>query len=319
MLADHGSAVAAAYGLGRPTGELVLSARGEQGRVWRLDTDRGSFAVKDLIERQLPADVALDVAFQDAVLSTGSVAMPRPIRTLAGEVLVDIAGHQLRVYEWVGLLPVDRGLDAGLVGATLAAVHRVRYWPARRLSGWYSDPVGVDRWRELLEAADAVHAPFVESFRAEIPHLVGLEALIERPRNVQNCHRDLWADNLLPGAHGGVCVIDWENCGLEDPAHEIPMVLFDFGSGDEKRTGELYSAYVEAGGPGRLRGRGCFTMVIAQFGHFWEQEVSRYVAAEASADVRDHSIGRIDEALRTPLRIEHIDAVLDWVAASGVQ
>lgn len=33
-----------------------MAARGELGRVWCLDTDEGSFAVKELLVRQLPSD-----------------------------------------------------------------------------------------------------------------------------------------------------------------------------------------------------------------------------------------------------------------------
>jgi len=66
-------------------------------------------------------------------------------------------------------------------------------------------------------------------------HRAAAEALIESPTNLQSCHRDLQADNILPIPTGGVCVIDWENCGLADPAQELPMVMIDFASGD--RTG----------------------------------------------------------------------------------
>jgi aminoglycoside phosphotransferase (APT) family kinase protein len=110
----------------------------------------------------------------------------------------------------------------------------------------------------------------VADLQTEIPHVLRLEALLETPKNLQTCHRDLWADNILPTPGGGVCVIDWENCGLEDPAQEIPMVLFDFGTSNPERIAELYGSYIDAGGPARVRGLGTFTMVIAQFGHFWE-------------------------------------------------
>lgn len=42
---------------------------------------------------------------------------------------------------------------------------------------------------------------------------------------VQTCHRDLWADNILPAAQGGVCVIDWENSGPADASQELACVL----------------------------------------------------------------------------------------------
>ena len=84
----------------------------------------------------------------------------------------------------------------------------------------------------MLDDAKAAAAPFAEALDAEITELLRLEALIEPPTNLQSCHRDLRADNILPIPTGGVCVIDWENCGLADPAQELPMVMIDFASGD---------------------------------------------------------------------------------------
>jgi thiamine kinase-like enzyme len=72
----------------------------------------------------------------------------------------------------------------------------------------------------------------------------------------------LWADNILPTPTGGVCVIDWENCGLADPAQELPMVMIDFAFGDQCRIAELYLSYLETGGPARVSGYSSFTMVI---------------------------------------------------------
>src|SRR4249919_1752860 len=110
-LSDHGATIASAYGLGSPVREMIMVARGEQGRIWRLDTDRGVFAIKELVVRQTRADAVADVAYQEAVLATGRVPMPRPIRAAGGQVLVDVAEHQVRVYEWVDVLSVDPNLD----------------------------------------------------------------------------------------------------------------------------------------------------------------------------------------------------------------
>ena len=311
MLPDHASAIAAAYGLGRPLGELVLSARGEQGRVWRLDTSTGRYAVKELLIRQVESDAAADVAYQEAVLAAGTVLMPQPLRTSSGTVLLPVAEHQVRVYRWLELLPSDLGLDPALVGATVAAVQRVEHGPARPLHSWYTDPVGAAGWADMLAAARAARAPFAEALDAEIPTLLALERLMEAPQQLQTCHRDLWADNLLPTPSGGLCVIDWENCGLEDPAQEIPMVLFDFARDDLRRAALLYRSYLDAGGPARVTGPGEFTMVIAQFGHFWESAVRAYLRPQADHQEQAHSLERIDELLRTPLRPHHVDDLLE--------
>ena len=314
MLSDHATTIAQAYGLEAPAREMIMVARGEQGRIWRLDTDLGAFAIKELIIRQLPADAIADVAYQEAMLATGAVPMPRPIRTLAGQVLLDVAGYQVRAYEWVDLLATDTGLDPVVIGATLAAIHKVHYAPARPLIGWYTEPLGAPRWTQLLEEAKAADAPFAEALDAEIIELLRLEALMEPPANPQSCHRDLWADNILPTPAGGVCVIDWENCGLADPAQELPMAMIDFAFGDQRRLAKLYLCYVEAGGPGRVTGYGSFTMVIAQFSHFWELAITTYLSTSA-AEVKAHSLDRIAELLNPQLRVERLEEMLDTIAS----
>jgi Phosphotransferase enzyme family len=309
LLSDHAEPIARGFGCGR-VHDMVVAARGEQGQVWRLVTTAGTYAIKELFIRQTPADAELDVAFQEAVLAAGSVTMPRPIRTPDGDVLLEMAGHQVRAYSWVDLLPPDPRLDPASVGAALAAVHRVQHAPARPLHPWYTEAVGAQRWAELLTAAQAVGAPFADVFGAEVPHLLTLEAMMEAPTQLQNCHRDLWADNMLPTPAGGICLIDWENCGLADPAQEIPMALVDFGGGDQHRIAAIYRAYLDNGGPGRVTGPGSFTMVIAQFGHFWESAVGTYVSPNATDDQRAHSMDRIAELLSPPLRPHHIEETL---------
>ncbi len=313
VLSDHAAAIARAYGVGAPVEEMILAARGEQGRVWRLETDQGAYAIKELILRQTPADASADVDYQEAVRETGGVPMPRPIRTTDGGVVVDLAEYQLRAYEWVDLLAMDRSFNPTTVGETIAAIHRVRYSPARPLIGWYTEPVGARRWGELLAAAIAAAAPFAEALDAEIPELLRLEALIEPPSTAQSCHRDLWADNMLPTPTGGVCVIDWENCGLADPAQELPMAMIDFGLSDQRRVAELYQAYIAAGGSARVNGYGAFTMVIAQFSHFWESAILGYISTN-DAESRSHN-HRIAELLDPPLRVTHLEEMLDATAS----
>jgi aminoglycoside phosphotransferase (APT) family kinase protein len=131
------------------------------------------------------------------------------------------------------------------------------HWPVHRSRrGATVDPAGDD--------AKAAAAPFAEALDAEITELLRLEALIVPPTNLQSCHRDVWADNILPTPTGGVCVIDCENCGLADPAQELPMAMIDFAFGDQRRIAELYLSYLETGRPARVSGYSSFTMVIAR-------------------------------------------------------
>jgi len=312
---DHlADLVAEGFGLSAPLRDLSPIARGEQGQVWRLDTDRGSYAVKESFEPSSEVEAAADVAFQEAVLASSTVSMPRPIRTASGSVLATVAGRQVRAYEWFDLLPTDYNFDAAVVGETIAAIHRVQHEPARPVHQWYTAPVGASTWHDLSRRVTASGASFADCFAAEVPTLIALETLLEPRQQLQNCHRDLFADNILPMAQGGICVIDWENCGLEEPGQELGVVLFDFTVGNPERSRRLHDAYVDAGGPGRLTGRGTFSMLIAQFGHFFESAAKEWLDPKSSEADREHAVSRFDELFAKPLTLDRIDEFLDAVS-----
>ena len=129
----HGPAIAAAFDLGDAATLTGPVARGEQGQVWRLDTERGAFAVKDPFIEMSAADALADADYQDAVRAAG-VPMPQPLRTPDGRVLVEVAGAPARVYRWVDVLPKQRRLDPEVVGA-VARGHPPRRGPHGRGRG----------------------------------------------------------------------------------------------------------------------------------------------------------------------------------------
>ena len=87
-------AVADAFGLGRPSGTAVAAARGELGRIWRLETATGTWAVKEIFEPGTEAAAQADVAFQEAALAAG-VPMPRPIVGPRATVLAQVEAPDL--------------------------------------------------------------------------------------------------------------------------------------------------------------------------------------------------------------------------------
>jgi Ser/Thr protein kinase RdoA (MazF antagonist) len=198
--------VARRFGLG---GAARLSdgpvARGKQGLVWRLDTTDGSWAVKMPFHPSGEGEVRSATAFQEAACAAG-VPAPQVRRTTGGCVFATCEGRQVRVYEWVDLHAPDARIDPEQVGAVVAAVHRVSATDPSPLDPWYHEPVGAGRWdqlaRQLLEAG----APFARRLAGVRDELVALESWIEPPDMLQTCHRDLWADNILATADGGVCV-----------------------------------------------------------------------------------------------------------------
>ena len=110
----------------------------------------------------------------------------------------------------------------------VAAIHQVASADGGTPDAWYVEPVGADRWDQLVEQLREAGAPFAGRLAELRDELVALESWIEPPETLRTCHRDLWADNVLPTADGGVCVIDWENSGPADPSQELGCVLFEF-------------------------------------------------------------------------------------------
>jgi Ser/Thr protein kinase RdoA (MazF antagonist) len=291
-------------------------ARGKQGVVWRLDTADGSWAVKVPFHPSGEDEVRLATRFQEAAHSAG-VPTPQVRRTTDGRVFATVDDRQVRVYEWVDLDVPDSSLDPAMVGTVVAAMHQVTVTDRGALDPWNHEPVGKDRWDQLVEQLLHAGAPFAGRLADLRDELVALESWIEPPRTVRTCHRDLWADNLLPTADGGVCVIDWEDSGPADPSQELACVLFEFARSDPGRAGALTAAYREAGGPAAVTRRGDFSMLIAQLGHITEIAATDWLRPNPRSPDRADSAAWISEVLDEPHTRELLDSLLEAVGGGG--
>ncbi len=306
-----GSEVARQFALGggaRLSGGPV--ARGKQGVVWRLDTANGSWAVKVALNESSEEEARLSAGFQEAAYLAG-VPTPQIRRTTDGCVFADVGGRLVRVYEWVDLEAPDTGLDPALVGTVVARIHGVEINDPRPLHPWYYQPVGAGRWDEVVEQAWAGGAPFAGRLAELRDELVALESWIEPPGAVRTCHRDLWADNVLPTAGGGLCVIDWENSGSANPSQELACVLFEFGRSDPGRARALIAAYQDAGGPGHVDRPGHFSMLIAQLGHITEMAAMDWLQPNPRSPDRADSTAWIGEVLDDPHTRSRLRDLLD--------
>ena len=317
LRARDAAEIAARYRLGDDAALTGPVARGEQGAVWKLTTSAGTWAVKVLLERCLEADVRDEAGYQTAALAAG-VPTPVIVRTAEGAVLADLGHAQVRTFGWVDLLEPDPHLDPHAVGTVVSAIHRVHHRSGAPVDPWYTEPVGADRWDDLVSASLARGAPFAGRLAEMRDELVALEALLEAPADLQICHRDLWADNLRATAAGGLCVIDWTDCGLGDPSQELALVLFEFARGDAERARRLHDAYVDSGGPGRVDRPERFSMVIAQLAHIGERACRRWLEPDASAGDQERATERVDEFLSDDaLTRAVIEQLLDAVTGRG--
>ena len=309
VLSAYAEPIADAYDLGSVRAFTGPVARGQQGEVWRLQTDRGDWAVKRSYVEFAAADAQRAGEFQNLAREHG-VPAPAAITTRTGHYGRDIAGTLIRVQSWVDVLDPDPMIDPARVGAAVAALHRaVR--PAEGLPHeWSTAPIGAARWDALIAEARRQEAPFADRLAALRSGLLDLESLLTPMNPVQTCHLDLWFDNLRATPGGDVCVLDWDNCGPGDPTRELAMVLFDFARTSPERGAALYAAYRDAGGPGRVRTPTDFSLLIAQLGHIGAMQLRRWLdPATSDADRADALLG-IEEFLDDPLEWATIDSIL---------
>lgn len=301
------AAVAGAFGLGGARSLVGPVAHGRLGAIWRLDTVQGSFAVK--VSDQAPDldEADRDAAHQDAFLA-GGVRMPAVVRSRTGSVLAEVAGQVLRLYTWVDVAAEDRHLDPAAVGRLLAGIHLVRIPTADRVDAWFTEPVGADGWVATVADLRRGGAPYADRLAALVPGLVGAEQVLRPPRDVQVCHRDLWADNLRDSPDGLVA-LDWENAGPADPSQELGLVVFEYASWDADRARALVTAYAEAGGPGRVRDLGDFSMLVAVQGHLVREGCRRWLAATTD-EARDDNAAWVAEFLDEPFLVPQLEAML---------
>jgi Ser/Thr protein kinase RdoA (MazF antagonist) len=310
--ADDAEPIAAAFGLGDVIDFAGPWSRGELGQVWRLSTDAGTWAVKESLALDAPTEHTATTEFNEAAIAKG-VPAPAVRRGLDGAVSVSIAGTPVRVFGWVELDPPDPSLDAALVGSTLATMHRVDFDSKLPAHPWFWTPVGPRGWDGLIADLAAARSPLADRVARWRGEFVANEEWLTSPRAALICHRDLWADNLRRTPAGAPCIIDWDNAGEADPNQELAMVLYEFSDGETAQALELAAAYADAGGPGRVVGRGDFSMTIAVLGHIAERIGRLWLAPGTDDAERARLERRFDEFDERPFTREVIERLLDAV------
>jgi aminoglycoside phosphotransferase (APT) family kinase protein len=312
--ASDASAVAAAYGL--PPSEAARLdgpvARGQLGRIWRLEVGGQRYALKEWYDPPELHTVGRDAELVEAASALG-VRTPAIIRTPDGSVGAEVARTVVRLFEWVHLRPRTRSLDPATVGTLVAGLHRASHPSDEPVDNWFATGAGERSWRDLTGRVVAAGAPFAEELSDVVDALIAVESVIEPHEAPILCHRDLWADNVLPTGDGDVCVIDFENLGPADPSQELAMVLFEFGGDDPARARALYDAYVRAGGPGRVTRPGHFTMLVAEQAHIGQLACSRWLGAEPGPE-RDRLAAWFHEIPEDPVTLARIDRILAAVS-----
>jgi len=210
--------------LGAPIGPMVRVHGGFANRVYRLDTDQGSFAVKELnlVDRRWTYRVEDVFRFERAAFAAG-IPMPEPIS----------ASHDTLVHRWVeGEKVPEAPVSAAYafeIGGILARIHALDVaWTDVSTE----DPPARD-WPELAERAAATGQPWAAELASHVETFLAIAHFVdtcERRGPVVLTHRDIQPWNLL-AREGRPVMLDWELSGLLDLTGELGSTALSLAKG----------------------------------------------------------------------------------------
>jgi Ser/Thr protein kinase RdoA (MazF antagonist) len=255
-------AVCAAFGLGSPLGPMTRVSGGMAHTMWRLETDRGSFAIKQINRNwRVPHEAAgyeRAFHFEKAAGAAGIPIAPPVPHAATGACLAEIdVGHErpltFRAHEWVESTMLREEQcgphEAHAVGEILARIHALRIAAAMPAPQPAVDPA---HWRSLLERGTA--ADWHDGLAAVLPAVDELIALATLPADGWfMSHRDCDAKNVLRTPEGRLLLIDWDTAGPTVPREDVAMHAIMWGGGytrdpDEASSQAFLAGYREAGG-----------------------------------------------------------------------
>jgi aminoglycoside phosphotransferase (APT) family kinase protein len=285
--------------LGAPVGPMVRVHGGFANRMYRLDTDRGSFAVKELnlLDRR-SAYRAEDVFRFERTAFAAGIPMPEPI-SATDDTLV----HRWVEGEKIPEEPVPPAY-AFEIGEILARLHALDVpW-----TGAPAEELTPRDWPDLAERATATGQPWAGELTAQAQTFLAIADLVdtcERPGPVVLTHRDLQPWNLLARA-GRPVLLDWELSGLLDLSGELGSTALSLAKGpgfDDIRPAVFRSVldgYVAGGGVLPPPGPSWFVFMISGWLGFTRWNILRCLTGAEAATGPDLALTH--ESVRNGLR-----------------
>ena len=291
------------FGLGAPTGPLSYVARGELGRVSRLRTRTGTWAIKELeLFLPTPDEADSNVDLQESMLAAG-VALPRPRRTTDGRALFG----NIRVYEWLDMTAInadDVGADER-VAAALARIHVHTPAASGPPDPWYCEAPPREQWTSLVASApDSWWAPMITALVAELTDLPRPDHL---PARI--CHLDVCPENVFR-CDGRLIIIDWENAGPAATVQDLGSSLWDFCRGDPQRTRTFVDDYRRGGGPIEGLDAAVFDTARVVQANLIDFHARRTIDPLIGPDARERAEHRLGASLERVLTRQRIDEIV---------
>lgn len=308
--------------LGRPVGGLTRVYGGLHHKMWRLTTDRGSYAVKQLAGDPDPA--AADTArHYNATEATAQAfaACGIPAMVALGErdhYLQLIAGAAYLVYPWTDAAALGKHqIGAGHVrevARLLAHMHRANI-VVPQLGEAKFEYQSQEKILALVERALACNLLHAGVLSKQLPAFLRMadahrEAIPILEEKLVISHGDVDHKNVLWDTAGGPLLIDWESARPLSATYEILLQALDWSGITATFHQDLFrtmlAAYIEAGGV--IDGdsiEASFHCILGDWLNWLLFNVGR---GTDRADVEEHATGtgQVDLALAAIMRLERL-------------
>jgi thiamine kinase-like enzyme len=317
---DHVAMLCDALGLGAPHGELSGVAGGFHHRMWRLETDRGVYAVKqlgadiDVTDPDVLTHYNVTEMISEAFAANGVSAIHALSRRSIYLQIIENVGYL--VYPWTEAVALERKnlseQHAIKIAQMLAKMHRanihvadlkdipVEYHPEEKI-------IALTRW------ATASHARDCQELATHLPMFLDISARRDAARQVLRknrvvSHGDLDQKNVLWSSSEEPILIDWESARRLNPTYEAVLIALDWSgitSAFEPVLFEKFiAAYKQAGGVVEDESlEAAFQCALGDWLDWLMFNVGRSFDTE---DMAQRSLGaeQVDLALSTLLRLQ---------------
>ena len=234
-------------------------------RIWRLNTTRGSYAIKQLnsIIMQYPDIYETYHTSERIAAAMRAVGIPAVV-ALTGkdnDTLHIIENDAFQVYKWIdGATLSSHSVEperARLIGSTLARMHTL-HQSFPELIPPDMEPFSDDEWDMLTFQAADRGVSWAQPVRNALPRIAEwgqwesqAGKLLEKKLMVS--HRDMNQKNVLWQDAHTFAILDWESAGLINPTMELVGAAFSWsglvqGMPDEASFNALLEGYAVSGG-----------------------------------------------------------------------
>ena len=264
MNTDHLRHLCSHHDLGAPTSVPTKVLGGFHHKMWRVETERGTYAVKELsLDADLNnEDTVRGYNVSEAIAETfAKVGIAAIVALKAGDRYLTIVGDRgYLVFPWCNYTALPRGQVDERHGIEVARLLARMHGADIRVAGVKAttlEAFPVERIDDLVRRASEcqpVSAVSLSKDRQRLGEIVALhnDAIVELEKKLVIGHGDLDQKNVLWDDRDRPVIIDWERAGRLNPTYEIIQAALDWsGAASELRPGlfrRILEAYQDAGG-----------------------------------------------------------------------